>query len=97
MDQDEYVIFAELDGACFEQIVASLQGRFARLQFGRQGDDWIWLEHRHGRMEIDTFYSTWLELKGRRRDYGLAREVLACLQPAWIEHIFQPPRVDVTR
>lgn len=99
MDQKEYVIFAELDAHCFEHIVTVLQRRFDHLQYGRQGDDWIWVEFCHGRerLEIDSFYSPWLELKGRRRNYGLAQEILACLPPACIRCVPQPPRVDLTR
>ena len=97
MDQDEYVIFGELEPEVFDQIVARLGQRFSHLQYGRQGDDWIWIDYAHGRIEIDTFSAMVLEVKGRRRDYGLVKELFGTLDRAWIRRICSPPRVDSSR
>lgn len=97
MEQSEYVIFGELDPDAFELIVARLGGHFEHLQYGRQGDDWIWINYAHGRIEIDTFGAMVLEVKGRRRDYGVVRELFHQLDNAWIRRIFMPPRVDPGR
>ncbi|MBI3152735.1 MAG: hypothetical protein HYZ21_11420 [Chloroflexi bacterium] len=67
MDQDEFVIFAELDREKFEDILEKLMQHFQNVRFGRQGDDWIWVNFAEGKIEIDTFHSTNLEVKGRRR------------------------------
>ncbi|WP_116474453.1 hypothetical protein [Zobellella maritima] len=97
MEQSEYVIFGELDPDAFEQIVTRLGGRYEHLRFGRQGDDWIWIDYAHGRIEIDTFGAMVLEVKGRRRDYGVAREIFRLLDSAWIRQVFMPPRMDLGR
>ncbi|GAA3542192.1 hypothetical protein GCM10022394_22710 [Zobellella aerophila] len=97
MVQNEYVIFGELGPEAFEQIVVRLDRRFGHLQYGRQGDGWIWINYAHDRIEIDIFGAMVLEVKGRRWDYGVAREVFQQLDGAWIRRIFMPPRLDPGR
>ena len=97
MDQDEYVIFAELDRKKFEQILDKLKLHFQNIQFGRQGDDYIWINFPNSKIEIDTFYSMNLEVKGRRGQYSVCREVLSCLENEWVIKEFNPPKVDLTK
>jgi len=97
MDQDEYVIFAELDREKFEQILGRLRLHFQNIQFGRQGDDYIWINFPNSKIEIDTFYSMNLEVKGRRGQYSVYREVLSCLENEWVIKEFNPPKVDLTK
>ncbi|MBC7877148.1 MAG: hypothetical protein H7Y59_08270 [Anaerolineales bacterium] len=97
MNQAEFVIFAELDRDVFDQILERLMHHFQNVQFGRQGDDWIWVNFSNGKIEIDTFYSTNLEVKGERRQYSIAMELLHVLENKWIIKEFDPPKVDLTR
>jgi hypothetical protein len=97
MDQNEFVIFAELDPARFDQIVERLKRHFKNIEYGRQGDDWIWVHHKKEKIEIDTFFSNNLEVKGRRRQYQASNEILKALEDEWIIKIFSPPRVDTSR
>ncbi len=96
MDQDEFVIFAELDREKFEDILEKLMQNFQNVRFGRQGDDWIWV-NAEGKIEIDTFHSTNLEVKGRRGQYSVIKEMMRLLESKWIIHKFNPPKVDLTR
>lgn len=96
MDQDEKLIFAELDRASLAPIVAALTGRFSNVQHGSQCDDWIWIECKGMRIEIDSFYSPQLELKGPRRAFGLVQEILALMRPEWIVTRFPVPKPDLT-
>lgn len=96
MDQDEKVIFAELDRESFPAIVATLTARFDGIQYGSQCDDWIWIECGGMKIEIDSFYSLQLELKGPRRAFGLAGEILALMMPGWIVVRFPVPKPDLT-
>ncbi|MEB3160431.1 MAG: hypothetical protein VKL20_03095, partial [Synechocystis sp.] len=64
MNQNDRVIFAELQRSAFDQIVVILGDRFRRVRWGSQGDDWLWILHRGYRLEIDSFYSLQLEVKG---------------------------------
>jgi hypothetical protein len=97
MNQDEFVIFAELDPERFDQILERLTEYFKDIQFGREGDDWIWVNFSNGKIEIDTFYSTNLEVKGERKQYLIARELLQVLDNKWIIKDFDPPKVDLTK
>lgn len=63
-DQDEFVIFAELHRDKFDEILQSLTGPFKDIQFGSQGDDWIWIHLGDDKIEIDSFYSMELDVKG---------------------------------
>ena len=97
MNQDEFVIFAELNRDHFDDILQSLMGQFKNIQFGRQGDDWIWIHLGDDKIEIDTFYSMELEVKGKRKHYMAAMQAVQEMDDRWILQIYNPPKVDLTR
>ncbi|NOH00685.1 MAG: hypothetical protein HND47_01265 [Chloroflexi bacterium] len=97
MKQDEFVIFAELDREKFEDILERLMKFFQMVQFGRQGDDWIWVHFTDGKVDIDSFTSQALQVKGRRAQQKSARQILDCLEKEWIIRKFNPPQADLTR
>jgi hypothetical protein len=97
MDEQAYVIFAELKREHFDDILDALMKHFPHVQFGRQGDDWIWVHFDDDKIEIDSFFSTELEVKGRRSQAGAAMSILELLDPAWVIKRFQPFKKDHTR
>lgn len=97
MNQDEFVIFAELNRDKFEVILQTLQKHFLDIQFGRQGDDWIWINFANEKIEIDSFYSLNLEVKGKRKQYSIAKEILSRLDKDFFLTVFDPPKVDLTK
>lgn len=97
MNQDDFVIFAELNRDHFDEILQSLMGQFKNVQSGRQGDDWIWLQLGEDRIEIDSFYSMELEVKGKRKHYMAAMQAIQNMDKSWILQVFDPPKVDLTR
>lgn len=97
MNQDEFVIFAELNRDKFDAILKSLQKHFSDIQFGRQGNDWIWIHFSDEKIEIDSFYSMNLELKGKRKQYAMAKEILTKLDKDCILEVFDPPKEDLTK
>jgi len=97
MNQDDFVIFAELNRDKFESILQSLQKHFHNIQFCRQGDDYIWVDFSNERIEIDSFYSMNLEVKGKRKHYAFVRNILSKIEENYVIQIFDPPKVDLTR
>ncbi|MBL8092372.1 MAG: hypothetical protein JNJ43_18710 [Anaerolineales bacterium] len=97
MNQDEFVIFAELNRDKFDSILKSLQKHFSNMQFGRQGDDWIWIHFSDEKIEIDSFYSMNLELKGKRKQYATAKEILSKIEKDYVLEVFDPPKEDLTK
>lgn len=97
MKQDEFVIFAELDREKFEDILERLMKFFQMVQFGRQGDDWIWVHFSDGKIDIDTFTSEHLQVKGKKSQQKSAKEILDYLERDWILKKFNPPQADLTR
>jgi len=97
MNQDEFVIFAELNRDNFDEILQSLMGQFKDIQSGRQGDDWIWIQLGGDKIEIDSFYSMELEVKGKRKHYTATMQLIQNMNKSWIIQIFDPPKVDMTR
>ncbi|MBE9242370.1 hypothetical protein IQ217_16650 [Synechocystis salina LEGE 00031] len=97
MDQNEWVIFAELRRSDFELVVSILSDHFPRLEWGSQCDDWLWIYCRDYKLEIDSFSSMELEVKGPRKAYGLAQEVLRLLPPSVFVQVFERPKLDLTR
>jgi hypothetical protein len=97
MDQDDLVIFAELHRDHFDEILRSLMVQFKNIQSGRQGDDWIWIHLGDDKIKIDSFYSMQLEVKGKRKHYTVAMQLIQNLEKDWIVQVFDPPKVDLTR
>jgi hypothetical protein len=97
MNQDEFVIFAELYRDHFDEILGSLTGQFKDIQSGRQGDDWIWIHLGDDKIEIDSFYSMELEVKGKRKHYMTAMQVIQKMDTSWIIQVFDPLKIDMTR
>lgn len=97
MDENEHVIFAELNRDKFEDILDRLMKFYPSVQFGRQGDDWIWVHVEDDKIEIDTFFSEQLEVKGRQRHSQTVKHILQIIEKEWILTRFDPPKVDSTR
>ena len=97
MNQDDFVIFAELNRERFDEILQTLMGQFKDIQSGRQGDDWIWVHFEDDKIEIDSFFSMDLEVKGQYAQYPFAMQILHELKDDWILQVFDPPKIDMTR
>lgn len=97
MNQDDFVIFAELNRDQFDEIVQTLVSHFENIQFGSQGDDWIWIHLADDKIEIDSFFSMNLEVKGRYTYLPVIRRILQMLKEDWILKVFDPPKIDTTR
>jgi len=97
MDQDDFVIFAELNRDHFDEILQTLSESFKSIQSGRQGDDWIWIHFGEDRIEIDSFYSMELEVKGKYKYIAEAKQIIQSMKSELILQIFDPPKIDLTR
>ena len=97
MNQDDFVIFAELNRDRFDEIVQTLMSHFENIQFGSQGDDWIWIHLADDKIEIDSFFSMNLEVKGRYTYLPVIERILQMLKEDWILKVFDPPKIDTTR
>jgi pantoate kinase len=49
------------------------------------------------KIEIDSFASIPLELKGKRKQYAIAKEVLSKIEKDCLLEIYDPPKEDLTR
>ena len=98
MKQDEFVIFAELNRERVDEILQTLMEHFKDIQYGRQGDDWIWIHLTDDdKIEIDSFFSMQLEVKGKYKHLTLVTQILQDLDERYILQIFDPPKIDMTR
>jgi hypothetical protein len=97
MEQDEFFIFAELKRDRFDDILDRLLAHYADVRFGRQGDDWIWVHVEDDRIEIDSFTSEQLEVKGKRKHSKTVQDILRFIEKEWILNRFNPPKKDLTR
>lgn len=97
MDENTFVIFAELDRDKFEDILDRLMKFYPSIQFGRQGDDWIWVHVKEDKIEIDSFFSNHLEVKGMQKHTETVQHILKVIEKEWILKRFDPPKEDLTR
>ena len=98
MQQDKFVIFAELNRDNFDEILQTLTEQFRDIQSGRQGDDWIWIHLADDdKIEIDSFFSMQLEVKGKYKYLTIAKQVLQNIEKSWVIQVFDPPKIDLTR
>ena len=96
MNQDDFVIFAELNRDHFDEILQTLTEHFENIQSGRQGDDWIWIHLDDDRIEIVSFYSMSLEVKGKYKHHAVVMQTLQNMVSNWIVQVFNPPKIDMT-
>ena len=96
MNQDDSVIFAELNRDKFDEIVQTLTKHFENIEYGRQGDDWIWIHFAEDKIEIDSFFSMELEIKGKYKQLETAMQVIQKMDGSWIIQVFNPPKIDTT-
>lgn len=97
MEENEFVIFAELERDKFEEILARLMQHYPDIQSGRQGDDWIWVHFDDDKVEIDSFTSMQLEVKAKRRHTAVVQKLVNFMEPRWVLQVFDPPKEDLTR
>lgn len=97
MEENEFVIFAELERDKFEEILACLMQHYPGIQSGRQGDDWIWVQIDDDKVEIDSFTSMQLEVKAKRRQSAVVQKLVNLMEPRWVLQVFDPPKEDLTR
>jgi len=96
--QNDFVIFAELNRDKFEEILQTLMQHFENIEYGRQGDDWIWIHLTDDdKIEIDSFFSMQLEVKGKHEHLILATQILQDIDKLYILQVFDPPKIDLTR
>jgi hypothetical protein len=86
-----------LNRDAFEEILHTLTEHFEHIQSGRQGDDWIWIHLGEDKIEIDSFYSMSLEIKGKYKYLEIAERILQNMKKDWIIQVFDPPKIDTTR
>ena len=96
MNQEDFLIFAELNRDKFDEILQALLKRFENVEYGRQGDDWIWIHLEGDKIEIDSFFSMNLEVKGKYEHLPVVRQILQGMSDDWIIQIFDPPKIDMT-
>jgi hypothetical protein len=83
MDQNDFVIFTELNRDHFDDILQTLTDHLKNFQSGRQGDDWIWVHLGEDKIEIDSFYSMELEVKGKYKHLAVARQIIQSMDDDW--------------
>jgi len=49
------------------------------------------------KIEIDSFFSEQLEVKGRQRHSQTVNHILQVIEKEWILKRFDPPKADLTR
>lgn len=54
------------------------------------------LRKKEKKVEIDSFYSLELEVKGLGAAYGIVKEILHLLSEEWGLKIFDKPKLDLT-
>lgn len=98
MNQDDFVIFAELDRDKFDEVLQTLMKHFEHIESGRQGDDWIWIHLTdEDKIEIDSFFSMQLEVKAKYKHHPFVIQILHEMKKDWILQVFDPPKIDMTR
>jgi len=97
MHSTDHVIFAELHRDSFTEILQALAQQFEHVESGRQGDDWIWIHLDDNKIEIDSFYSMELEVKGSYELLPVVNGIIQQMQASWVIKVFDPPKIDLTR
>lgn len=94
------MIFAEMQydkhySEIHADLVKFVQMHFSTVQFGLQGDSWIWIFNGSDKVEIDTFSSMRHQVKCASADSQLVTIVIEKLLTKYKLHIYPEPELEV--
>ena len=93
------MIFAELQ---YEQdysdvhfeLVEFMKNKFPEIQYGLQGDSWIWVFHGDEKVAIDTFSSMKHQVKSESSKGDLVKLVIATLSDRYTLTEYDEPELE---
>ena len=78
----------------FDRLVMSLKEHFGSIEYGQQGDAWIWITQNEMKVAIDTFTTMHFQVKAEPASEALAESVLAALQGKFEISILAEPELE---
>ncbi len=92
------MIFAELEypehySDFHDELVEFIQLTFPDIQYGHQGDSWIWITDSKEKVEIDTFTSMKHQIKSAH-DGNLVQKVMATLSAKYKLRVYETPELE---
>ncbi len=92
------MIFAELEyperySDFHDELVEFIQATFPYIQYGHQGDSWIWITDGNEKVEIDTFTSMKHQIKSAH-DGNLVKKVMATLESKYKLRVYEIPELE---
>ncbi len=88
------MIFAEFkEDPSFDEMVNHIKTEFKNIQYGQQGDSWIWIWGDSKKVEIDTFTSFSFQVKASETS-SRVKEVLKHLQEKYQIEIYKEPILE---
>ncbi|MBT8449622.1 MAG: hypothetical protein KJO69_08025 [Gammaproteobacteria bacterium] len=87
------IIYSDHSEEIHQPLVDCLQEKYPDLQCGHQGDSWIWITEGDQKVEIDTFYAMYHEVRSAT-DSPLVWSVLEQLDADFDLVIIDPPEED---
>lgn len=89
------IIYSEHYEDIHQPLVDCLLEKFPDIQFGQQCDSWIWITEGEQKVEIDTFYAMYHEVRSAT-DSPLVWAVIEQLESDFDLVIIDPPEEDPT-
>ncbi|MGY6275726.1 hypothetical protein [Methylomonas sp. MgM2] len=92
------MIFAELEypehySDFHDELVEFIQSIFPDIQYGHQGDSWIWITDGKDKVEIDTFTSMKHQIKSAHNGL-LVQKVMGVLSAKYKVRVFEIPEPE---
>lgn len=86
--QQEYAEF-------HHELVAFIKVRFSNIEYGLQGDSWIWIFENDEKVAIDTFSSMKHQIKSSAGGRQLASIVIDYLKAEYTIVVYDTPELEV--
>lgn len=92
------MIFAELEypehySVFHDELVQYLRMSFPDIQYGLQGDSWLWITDGNEKVEVDTFTSMKHQIKSAH-DGRLVQKVMVKLKSKYKLRVYEIPELE---
>ena len=93
------MIFAEMEyekhySEFHDELVTFIKSEFPNIEYGLQGDSWIWIFENNEKVAIDTFSSMKHQIKSSNKEFSLVNRVIEYVSSRYKVVAYSTPELE---
>ena len=77
-----------------DELVIFVKSKFPNIEYGLQGDSWIWIIENNDKVAIDTFSSMKHQIKSSNNEFILVNKVIDHISSKYKVVVYDTPELD---